>query len=110
MWFSWRLKSTGIRATSAAPAGRGRPPASDQAAGIFAGQKRGEARGFDYWKQVNLTVWNSFDEMIDAQRPNEDEMAVFTKTRCPALLDHAGGRRDCFWSSARRPADFPNLF
>jgi tRNA (cytidine/uridine-2'-O-)-methyltransferase len=36
--------------------------------------------GLDYWKQVNLTVWNSFEEMIDAQRPNEDEMALFTKT------------------------------
>jgi len=80
MWFSWRLKPLEYGQHRPHLPGRGRPPASDQAAGFSLDRKEVKRAGLDYWKQVNLTVWNSFDEMIDAQRPNEDEMAVFTKT------------------------------
>jgi tRNA (cytidine/uridine-2'-O-)-methyltransferase len=43
--------------------------------------------GLDYWRQVDLAVWSSFDEMIAAMAPKDSEMAVFTK---------AGARS--FWS------------
>jgi tRNA (cytidine/uridine-2'-O-)-methyltransferase len=51
--------------------------------------------GLDYWDQVNLRVWESFDEMIAAQRPKQDEIALFTKT---------GAR--LFWSMPRPPRLF----
>ena len=48
--------------------------------GFSLDSKEVKRAGLDYWKQVNLTVWNSFDEMIAAQRPKRDEIAVFSKT------------------------------
>jgi tRNA (cytidine/uridine-2'-O-)-methyltransferase len=47
--------------------------------------------GLDYWREVDLAVWNSFDEMIAAMGPKKSELAVFSKT----------GRRS-FWSLPRR--------
>lgn len=35
--------------------------------------------GLDYWREVDLAVWNSFDEMIAAMAPKESELAVFSK-------------------------------
>jgi len=43
--------------------------------------------GLDYWQEVDLAVWDSFDEMIAALAPKPGEVAVFTK----------GGARS-FWS------------
>jgi tRNA (cytidine/uridine-2'-O-)-methyltransferase len=48
--------------------------------GFSLDSKEVKRAGLDYWEQVSLTVWNSFDELIHAQRPNDEEMAVFTKT------------------------------
>jgi tRNA (cytidine/uridine-2'-O-)-methyltransferase len=36
--------------------------------------------GLDYWPQVNLAVWNSFDEMMATMAPEPPEVAVFSKT------------------------------
>jgi tRNA (cytidine/uridine-2'-O-)-methyltransferase len=36
--------------------------------------------GLDYWPEVSLTVWNSFDELTAAMAPDPDEVAVFSKT------------------------------
>jgi tRNA (cytidine/uridine-2'-O-)-methyltransferase len=48
--------------------------------GFSLDSKEVKRAGLDYWKQVSLEVWNSFDELIAAQRPRDDEMAVFSKT------------------------------
>jgi tRNA (cytidine/uridine-2'-O-)-methyltransferase len=48
--------------------------------GFSLDSKEVKRAGLDNWKQVNLTVWNSFDEMIAAQSPKQDEIAVFSKT------------------------------
>jgi tRNA (cytidine/uridine-2'-O-)-methyltransferase len=36
--------------------------------------------GLDYWQEVDLAVWDSFDEMIAALAPRPGEVAVFTKS------------------------------
>jgi len=36
--------------------------------------------GLDYWPEVSLSVWNSFDELTAALAPASDEVAVFSKT------------------------------
>lgn len=36
--------------------------------------------GLDYWRQVDLTVWDSFDEMVAALSPKPGEVAVFSKS------------------------------
>jgi tRNA (cytidine/uridine-2'-O-)-methyltransferase len=46
--------------------------------------------GLDYWQEVDLAVWNSFDEMVAAMAPKDSEVAVFSK---------AGSRS--FWSLPR---------
>jgi tRNA (cytidine/uridine-2'-O-)-methyltransferase len=35
--------------------------------------------GLDYWKQVNLTVWDDFDRFISDMTPQKGEVAVFSK-------------------------------
>jgi tRNA (cytidine/uridine-2'-O-)-methyltransferase len=35
--------------------------------------------GLDYWQEVDLAVWDSFDDMIAALAPRPGEVAVFTK-------------------------------
>lgn len=47
--------------------------------------------GLDYWPEVSLSVWNSFDEWTAAMAPAPDEVAVFSK---------AGARS--FWSLPHR--------
>jgi tRNA (cytidine/uridine-2'-O-)-methyltransferase len=51
--------------------------------------------GLDYWQQVDLAVWDSFEEMIEAMGPKQAEMAVFTK---------AGART--FWALPPMPRLF----
>lgn len=36
--------------------------------------------GLDYWGQVNLTVWESFDALMDGMQADGREVAVFSKT------------------------------
>jgi tRNA (cytidine/uridine-2'-O-)-methyltransferase len=35
--------------------------------------------GLDYWKQVNLRVWESFDEFVQGLQAEDHEVAVFSK-------------------------------
>lgn len=51
--------------------------------------------GLDYWEQVNLRVWNSFDALAEELTPRDAEVAVFTK---------AGSRP--FWSMPSLPRIF----
>ena len=35
--------------------------------------------GLDYWERVKLSVWEAFSEFLEAMRPQQDEVALFTK-------------------------------
>lgn len=48
--------------------------------GFSLGSKEVRRAGLDYWSEVDLAVWDSFDEMIAALRPNPGEVAVFSKS------------------------------
>ncbi len=47
--------------------------------------------GLDYWKQVNLRVWESFDEFMHHMQADEGVRL-----------------QDCFWSSVRKRGACPN--
>jgi tRNA (cytidine/uridine-2'-O-)-methyltransferase len=51
--------------------------------------------GLDYWEQVNLRVWDSFDALADELAPLDGEVALFAK---------AGARS--FWCLPSRPRMF----
>lgn len=51
--------------------------------------------GLDYWQRVDLAVWDSFEALIEAAGPKEEEVAVFTK---------AGART--FWNLPAPPRLF----
>jgi tRNA (cytidine/uridine-2'-O-)-methyltransferase len=51
--------------------------------------------GLDYWDQVNVSVWESFDELLEGLRPQAGEVAVFSK---------AGARS--FWGMPAPPRMF----
>lgn len=51
--------------------------------------------GLDYWEQVKLRVWGSFDALAEELRPRDVEVAVFAK---------AGARP--FWSMPSMPRMF----
>jgi tRNA (cytidine/uridine-2'-O-)-methyltransferase len=36
--------------------------------------------GLDYWDQVDLQIWENFDDFCDAMNPQEGEVALFTKS------------------------------
>lgn len=35
--------------------------------------------GLDYWENVNLTLWDDFDELLKEMAPQQDEMIIFSK-------------------------------
>jgi tRNA (cytidine/uridine-2'-O-)-methyltransferase len=35
--------------------------------------------GLDYWKKVNLTLWENFDRFLNKMTPRRDEITVFSK-------------------------------
>jgi tRNA (cytidine/uridine-2'-O-)-methyltransferase len=35
--------------------------------------------GLDYWDNVNLTLWDDFEELLKEMAPQQDEMIVFSK-------------------------------
>ena len=35
--------------------------------------------GLDYWKDVNLSIWNHFDEIIEKYNPQKSELVFFSK-------------------------------
>ena len=51
--------------------------------------------GLDYWDQVNVSVWESFEELLEGLRPEAGEVAVFSK---------AGARP--FWGMPAPPRMF----
>ena len=51
--------------------------------------------GLDYWDQVNVSVWESFEELLERLRPEAGEVAVFSK---------AGARP--FWDMPTAPRMF----
>ena len=36
--------------------------------------------GLDYWKEVDLQVWKTFDQLIEAFKPLGEEVAIFSKS------------------------------
>jgi tRNA (cytidine/uridine-2'-O-)-methyltransferase len=50
--------------------------------------------GLDYWEDVDVTTWDSFDALIKAKQPGERHFFVTTKTRRP------------YWDIQFRPGDF----
>jgi len=36
--------------------------------------------GLDYWRHVDLAVWESYDHFLKALSPSEDEIRLFTKS------------------------------
>jgi tRNA (cytidine/uridine-2'-O-)-methyltransferase len=51
--------------------------------------------GLDYWDQVKVSVWKSFEELLEGLRPEAGEVAVFSK---------AGAKP--FWSMPAPPRMF----
>jgi len=51
--------------------------------------------GLDYWDQVNVSMWESFEELLEGLRPEAGEVAVFSK---------AGTRP--FWGMPAAPCMF----
>ena len=47
--------------------------------GFSLSEKAVKRAGLDYWHRVDLTVWERFEDLVDALRPAEDELALFTK-------------------------------
>jgi len=43
--------------------------------------------GLDYWKNVDLTLWDDFDAFLKKMQPQENESVVFTKTGKNVLWD-----------------------
>jgi tRNA (cytidine/uridine-2'-O-)-methyltransferase len=50
--------------------------------------------GLDYWKEVSMRIWNSFDELQGAQSSGARYFFVTTKTK------------RAYWDAEFRPADF----
>jgi tRNA (cytidine/uridine-2'-O-)-methyltransferase len=50
--------------------------------------------GLDYWEDVDVTTWDSFDALIKAKQPGERHFFMTTKTRRP------------YWDIQFRPGDF----
>lgn len=51
-----------------------------QPLGFSLDSKEVRRAGLDYWQEVDLSVWGSFDEMIAALAPTPGEVAVFSKS------------------------------
>ncbi len=49
--------------------------------------------GLDYWKQVKLTVWDSFNELLVQTTPHPEEVAVFSKRGRNTFWDMTSPRR-----------------
>jgi tRNA (cytidine/uridine-2'-O-)-methyltransferase len=49
--------------------------------------------GLDYWKQVKLTVWNSFNDLLLKMTPHPEEVAVFSKRGRNTFWDMGSPRR-----------------
>jgi tRNA (cytidine/uridine-2'-O-)-methyltransferase len=43
--------------------------------------------GLDYWKYVDLTEYESFDEFIENENPNVSDLYLFTKTTENSVFD-----------------------
>jgi tRNA (cytidine/uridine-2'-O-)-methyltransferase len=50
--------------------------------------------GLDYWEDVDLKLWESLPELIEAKRPNDRHFFVTTKSR------------RAYWDVQFRPGDF----
>ena len=49
--------------------------------------------GLDYWRQVDLSVWEDFNCFLRAMAPADDEIYLFTKNGSQSFWDMAPARR-----------------
>jgi tRNA (cytidine/uridine-2'-O-)-methyltransferase len=47
--------------------------------GFSLAEKAVKRAGLDYWSRVDLTVWERFDDLQAALKPDREELALFTK-------------------------------
>jgi len=47
--------------------------------GFSLGSREVKRAGLDYWPKVRLKIWDDFESLISAMKPNEDEVALFAK-------------------------------
>lgn len=47
--------------------------------GFSLASKQVKRAGLDYWHQVNLAVWDDFEQFYRTEQPMEGEMALFSK-------------------------------
>jgi tRNA (cytidine/uridine-2'-O-)-methyltransferase len=48
--------------------------------GFSLNSKEIKRAGLDYWKHVKLSVWEDFDSLQSKLAPEQDEVAIFSKT------------------------------
>ncbi|MGZ3809446.1 MAG: tRNA (cytidine(34)-2'-O)-methyltransferase [Bacteriovorax sp.] len=51
--------------------------------------------GLDYWKHVNLKIYENFSEFLEKENPSRDEMFFFSKTATKTLFE-AKFKKDCY--------------
>jgi tRNA (cytidine/uridine-2'-O-)-methyltransferase len=49
--------------------------------------------GLDYWDQVNVSVWERFEELLEELRPQAGEVAVFSKAGARPFWDMPAPQR-----------------
>lgn len=51
--------------------------------------------GLDYWKDISLTEYDSFDEFLDKEKPANDQLHLFTK-KSEANIFKTNLNSDCY--------------
>ena len=47
--------------------------------GFSLGNRDLKRAGLDYWHKIQLNVWNDFNDFLNTIKPNQDEIALFSK-------------------------------